>query len=658
MSRLKAPFPQPIAGRRVHYATMPKPSCRFCIALGLLPIVLSVCLAPALMGCNQGLSGIDRKASKIIAQRTEALGGDAIAPDFDHLDSVRAEADRIRHDSSNTDPYPATRNPAAADLNIPRADVQGEVDALLKRYGEAGPDVERFTLQQTLKYAVENAREYKTAKEELLLAALRLMLQRHQFGPRFFDDITSSFRGDPEGGDYEIAARLINEFRVTQRLTSGGDLSIRALVDATEQLRRRVGDPNTESQSASLILSANLPLLRGAGDVAQESLISAERTMVYATRTFERFRQQFLFNIATDYFDLVRARAQIENARRVLGSREKLYAETQAMYKSGRNPQFELSETRARVLTSQNSLADQRDRYTVQLERFRIRLGLPPDNPYLIDTVASFNLPVPALDMNESARRGLLYRLDLQTTRDRVDDSRRGVANARNDLLPDLNLSASATIPSEAGLRRSGLQLDGQNIDYSASITFGLPLDRESERINLRQATIDLERAARDLREAEDNVELSVRSAMRDIQLALFSLQIQNESIRIIERRIVGLELRRAEVTARTRIDAQDELSAALDARDAAIRDLRVAIMRYLLETGQFRVDENGQFIAPPGMEQLTPEEAETLYNMGTTGEATYENLEAPAGETKPADSPSGEETPKPEDNAPPGRPN
>ncbi len=632
--------------------------CRILVVSLLLPSCMTALLAPLLTGCDQGLSGIDRKASKIIADRTEALGGDAMAPDFDHLNSVRADANQIRHDSSNTDPHPVTRNPAAADLVIERADVQGEVDALLKRYGDAGPEVERFTLQQTLKYAVEHAREYKTAKEELLLAALRLLLQRHQFGPRFFDDVTASFDGRPEGGDYEIASRLINEFRVTQRLTGGGDLSIRALVDATEQLRRRVGDPNTESQSASVILSASIPLLRGAGDVAQESLISAEREMVYATRTFERFRQQFLFNMATDYFDLVRARAQIENARRVLGSREKLYAETQAMYESGRKPQFELSETRARVLTSQNGLADQRDRYTVQLERFRIRLGLPPDNPYLIDTAASFNLPVPALDMNESVRRGLLYRLDLQTTRDRVDDSRRGVANARNDLLPDLNLSASATIPREEDLKRSGLQLDGQNIDYSASITFGLPLDREIERIGLRQATIDLEQSVRDLRESEDNVELSVRSAMRDIQLALFSLQIQNESIRIIERRIVGLELRRADVTARTRIDAQDELSAALDARDAAIRDLRVAIMRYLLETGQFRVDADGQFIAPPGMEQLTPEEAETLYNMGTTGEATYENLEAPAGEVHPADSPSGEETPKPEADAPAGGPN
>jgi len=615
------------------------------IRLVCLPLLVSLggAALSALWGCSPGLAGIDRKASRLIAQRTEAMGGDSIAPDFEHLDSVRTEADLIRHTADNTNLAPATRNPPASDLSIPRGDAQGEVDALLARYGDASADVERFTLQETLKYTVSHAREYKTAKEELLLAALRLLIQRHQFGPRFFNEMSASFDGDAEDGDYEIATRLINEFRVTQRLQTGGEISARALVSATEQLRRRVGQGDSESQSASIILSANLPLLRGAGDVARESLISAERDMVYATRTFERFRQQFLFNIASDYFDLVRAQAQIENAKRVLASRQKLYEETQALYTAGRKPQFELSETRARVLSSENSLANQRDSYTVQLERFRIRLGLPPDNPYLLDTVASFDLPVPALDMTESVRRGLLYRLDLQTSRDRVEDARRGVANARNDLLPDLDLSASMTLITDPDLKRGGLQFDEEEIDYTAGITFGLPLDREIERIGLRQATISLERSHRDLREDEDNVELSIRSAVRDIQLALFSLQIQNESVRIIERRLVGLELRRQDVTTRTIIDAQDELAAALDARDAAIRNLRVAIMRYLLETGQFRVDVDGQFIAPPGMELLTPEEAKVLYEVGTRGEELYERAEESRPGAEPAPGEGGE---------------
>jgi hypothetical protein len=175
-------------------------------------------LAPALLmaallaGCSPGLAGIDREASKIISARTEALGGNAIAPTYEHLDPVRAQADEIRHTDQNTESFPETRNPAASELSIERADPRRTVQALLDRYKDTEPTMQRFTLEQTLKYAVEHAREYKTAKEELLLAALRLLTQRHLFGPRFFDEVTASFDGDPEDGDYEIATRLVNEF--------------------------------------------------------------------------------------------------------------------------------------------------------------------------------------------------------------------------------------------------------------------------------------------------------------------------------------------------------------------------------------------------------------------------------------------------------------
>lgn len=578
-------------------------------------VIASLTVTIFVGGCSNGLQGIDRRANELIADRNALLGGNAMNPSYEHLDEVRRAAMDVQYTENMLEVTPDTVNPAASDLVVERADVEDVVVRIMETYAGVAEDAVVFDLRRTLEYATGHSREYLSAKEELLLAALRLLTQRHLFGPRFFNDVSASFTGDAEDGDYDIAARLMNEFRVTQRLQNGGDVSIRALVDATEQLRSTVS--SGESQDASIILSANIPLLRGAGPSARESLISAERELIYATRTFERFRQQFLFSVATDYFDLVQAIAQIRNAERVLEGRRKLYDEVNALYRAGRRPQFELSETQQRVLAGENSLAAQRDRYLLQLEQLRIRLGMPPDEPIRIDPDATVDLPVPALDIPESVLRGLTLRLDLQTRRDRVTDSRRSMANARNDLLPDLDLSASMTAITDPDLQRGGLQFDEEEFDYFGSITFGLPLDRETERISLRESSIRLEQARRDLREFEDTIALNIRAAIRDIQLALFSLRAQNESISLIERRIYGLELRRDEVNTRTRIDAADELAAALDQRDAAIRNLRVAILRYLLETGQFRVDVEGQLLTPVGLEPLTPQQADELYEIG-----------------------------------------
>lgn len=548
----------------------------------------------------------------VIREHMGRLGEADASPGYSHLDGRKS--DRSSPSSEWTRYNPPTVNPPPDAITFTRADVDRDIPDTLARYTALPQDVPRYTLEETLAVAVSRSREYLTAKEELLLAALRLLNQRHLFGPRFFDEISASIDADAEDGDYETALNLVNEFSVSQRLLTGGTLAARALVSATEDLRSRVSD--SDGQTASLIFSADIPLMRGAGMVAQESLISAEREMVYATRSFERFRREFLFDIASDYFDLIQSAARIANAERVLDSRRKLLRETELRVRIGDRAGYEISEAQQRVLSSESSLANQRESYILQLERFRIRLGLPPEQPFLIDNESALNLPVPMLDMTESVRRALTFRLDLQNDRDEVDDARRGLENSRNALLPELNLAASMSIITDPDRDWGGLRFDADETDAEGSVTFGLPLDRESERIAVRESMIGLERAIRSLRQREDQIALEVRSAIRNIELAVFNLQLQNRNIESIERRIEGLELRREEVSTRTIIDAQDELAAALNDRDDALRNLRVAILRYLLDTGQFRVSPAGGLALPQGLELLTEQEMQEMYGI------------------------------------------
>lgn len=560
-------------------------------------------------GCTSGLEHVDRRTQWLVDQYVERSGADEETGKMVLRDADSLMRDPTMNRSIVTAYTPQTVNPPRDRFRFEEDRSGKTLSELLKSYTDLPEDVPRYDLQQALGIAVGSSREYITAKEELFLAALRLLNERHLFGPRFFDDVSANVDVLGEEGDPDIALRLTNEFRITQNLRSGGSLSARALVSATEQLRETIAD--STSQSASLILSADLPLLRGAGTVAEESLISGEREMVYATRTFERFRRQFLFNIATDYFDLVLAAGRIENAEQVLTSRQALVNETEALVQAGRKAEFDVNDARQRLLQSQNSLASARDAFVVSLERFRSRLGLPPDSPFRIKEEVALEIPVPEFDMEASVRRGLTYRLDLQNTRDQVDDSRRAVLNARNDLLPELNLSASMTTMTESSLTRAGLQFDFDDSDFRAGVTFGLPLDRETERIGVRRSIINLERARRRLQDDEDNVALEIRRAIRDIQLARFSLALQEESLRTIEQRKEFSELRPDQATTRSQIDIDDDYQSALESRDSAKRDLRVALLRYLVATGQFRVAPDGKILLAPSLEQM-PQTTET----------------------------------------------
>ncbi len=395
-------------------------------------------------------------------------------------------------------------------------------------------------------------------------------------------------------GTFDTALQLVNEFRVTQRLPYGGEVSARALVAATQDLNQRVAGEDV--QSAAIILRADVPLLRGAGLVAQEDLIQASRDLIYGARSFERFRREFCFEISRDFLDLVVRMQGIANSERQVQDLEEIERRELALVDAGRQPPFEAALAAQDKLFAIDRLNSQLEQFRLAVDRFKVRIGMPSEMPLIIDPT-ELDLPLPPLDMDESVRVALDYRLDLQNTRDQVDDSQRQVNNAMNDLEADLDLFASVTIPTDRDLDHAGLQFDAGDTEFTTGITYGLPLDRQNERYQLRETQIALERAIRSYEEFRDTIAVQVRTALRQIDRSTFSLQLQDQNIEIAKLRRASIEAAPDRASARDRSDAVEQYLRALDDRDAAQRDVQVAILAYLLETGQFRVDPDGQLL-------------------------------------------------------------
>lgn len=579
------------------------------------PLILSLPLS-LLGGCGSGFDRIDRRTNNLIAETTEMLGGDAVAPRTERVYSYSGTA--LRYPGRDVE-SPATINPAARNIPFSPVDaerdeqVTAEANDLLNRVNGADPGSETLSqdalvldLQATLALAMRQAREFLTAEEEYVLAALRLLVERHQWGPRFFDDVSANINASGNDGTFNSSLRVVNELRVTQRLPYGGDVSARFLAQATEDLHLRVAGQNV--QSADIILGLNIPLLRGAGQAAREGRIQSERNLIYAARSFERFRRQFLVDIAQDFLGLVVQQQAIENAENQLRRLIDLQDREQALVAAGRTRPFQADLAAQDVLFARDRLINQREGYRLALDRFKVRLGIPVDTEIGI-TLSEIGLPTPSTDLDEAVRMALSYRLDLQTRRDQLEDSRRGIDNARNQLLPTLNFSGNISIPTDRDKDRAGVDFELGDTNFSTGLTLGLPLDREIERIQLRQSQINYERSLRSYEQFRDNIVVSVRGAIRDIERALFSIQIQEENIRIARRRQESIDADPDRSTARDRSDAADALIRAEDDRDRAARDLQVAILNYLLSTGTLRVDRDGQVQPLDGMIITTSEE-------------------------------------------------
>ena len=461
------------------------------------------------------------------------------------------------------------------------------------------PNAKEFGLVQFLDYAIKNSPAYRTEKESLFLSTISLLSERHLWGPRFFDTINTNISGTPEAGDHKQVLKIVNELGVTQKLPNGGNVSASALTTFVEDLRNAT-TKDGNSQSAGLSLSADIPLLRGAGTVARESLIQSERNLIYSVRDFERYRREFFVQLADDYFSLIFQLKRIANNKAQVKSLEKLKLENIARVKAGRIANFELNRTEESLLNAKIRLSSSEESYVTQLESFKIRIGMPSNFSIKL-AQSELVIPEPLLNNKTAIFAAFAYRLDLQTDFDRLDDSRRAVRNAKNNILPELNASASVTLPTHSGRTRAGYDIQPGDGSFSVGLNFDLALDRYVEKASHRRAVINLEQEIRNYKLQKKRIANAVRSNIRQIRLAKLSLDLQNKNVKIATKRLeeVNHPKKQDDVRQREKSEALQSLLEAENSRDESIKNLRVRILNYLLVTGQLRVNSKGQWVAP-----------------------------------------------------------
>jgi len=513
---------------------------------------------------------------------------------------------------------PATTTAATTTAPAPLAgsgtqDTNPSVDELLKNLPgvdlDKMPELPQFpkpvlsgkarrslSLDDSFNYALAHNRDYMSRKEDLYISALNVALQRHLFEPRFFANTAVGISGNGEVSDYAAAFNAAQTVGVRQRLPNGGEIVAQALTSTVQKLRGDI----TRSDVGNLSIAASIPLLRGAGMVAQEDLIAAERSMVYEVRDFERFRRGFLVSVAVQYFNLCNQRAQIINRFRNVKSYIFITERSKALFEAGlqtrRTTLLDVMRAAQSEYQARSSLINAIESYELSLDQFKILLGMPVEEP--IDVSTQFlTIAPPTLSEAQAVAIANTLRLDLQTVRDQVEDARRQTKNASNGLLPDLNLTASAGTGSGGG----SIIPRYDQLNYSTGLNFEWPLDRVAERNTYRTSLINLDRAKRGVDTAEDLVAGQVRSSLRTVRQQQVVLAIQKSNIELATKRkeFSDIQFRDGKIDNRDYLDAETALLDAQNSFALALSNLEIAVLQYLRDTDQLRVDFQGRLQLP-----------------------------------------------------------
>jgi len=251
-------------------------------------------------------------------------------------------------------------------------------------------------------------------------------------------------------------------------------------------------------------------------------------------------------------------------------------------------------------LERSNQVITTRTRYETALDRFKISIGMPTVE--LIDVVEEeLDLGEPEVTEVEAIATALRYRLDLLNSVDAVDDAYRQVKVAQNNFLPQFDFSGSVSMDTDPD-RKNSLSYNTERTTWRAMLSLEIPLDRKEERNDFRAALIDLRRSERSYDEARDQVRLDVRDALRTVEQARVSMDIQEKNVVINEARIERARaLRdRGEGTILDVVDAVNDYQNAQNSYAVALANYRLAVLVFLRDTGTLRVDDSGHWQTTP----------------------------------------------------------
>lgn len=486
------------------------------------------------------------------------------------LDARRAqilgETNKVRIDANRTARAPE--------------DING-TEVILDRY-QGGQRV--LTLAQAMDVAVRQNRTYQFNREKLYLQALALTGTRHQFALKF----TSA---SLEAG--------VDRSATTSDTTVGGDASatLKKLLETGGQLSATLANDlvfffdGTKPKVPSIVLSLTQPLLRGAGaDIAAEVLTQAERDVVYEIRAFSHYQKQFAVDIVRDYYGLLRQGENIHQYYTNYQSRILFRREMETRVRAGLSAEFEREQALESEYRAKLDYIRTVETYQNQLDDYKQQLSLPLGEKVGLDRsllarLESSGLPPVLFDDQAGYRMAITNRLDVINQIDKLEDSKRKVRVARNDLKPGLAIVADMELKDQF---YSSFSPD----KYRASVglKLDLPLDKLSERNALRQSEINFERQLRTLATTLDQLRDEVRQGLRNLDRQGQNYTTQLAALENARRNLLATQLRlRAGfqgVRTSDIITAQDALLRAQLAVTTAVVDYHTSRLNLLKDVG------------------------------------------------------------------------
>lgn len=402
------------------------------------------------------------------------------------------------------------------------------------------------------------------------MALENLKINNSLFIPTLQLDATQNGSNQPSQNIYEG----VNVVKVTNKSTTvalgqnlpfGGSASVYLF-----NRRRDTNALNTQWDPtfvSALGVDVTQPLLRGVGSLATKYQIYVSSNNFRISKYQLQARiAQLVYDVESAYWELVFAHQNMEAVKMSLQRAMDWLKQNELKVKVGTAAPIEILSSKAQVASNESQLIRAEQTIQTREEALKRILNMSQDSAIILP-VDQPEVKTMDVDFNAFLQEAMQNRLDLKQAKLSVENNQLQVKFAKNQALPNLQLTASYSTAGTAGTLwdypvRNATPIEVttlkdawknaflfENTDYSVALRLQIPLWMSREKAQISQAKINRESSMLQLKNVENTIFSEVKDIVKQHQTSLklveaekIALQLEEENLKAEEKRLsVGL---------------------------------------------------------------------------------------------------------------------
>jgi outer membrane protein TolC len=378
--------------------------------------------------------------------------------------------------------------------------------------------------------------ESVNAAQEKYIPSLSL-----SYSSRKTENAAYSYLDSP--GDSSInRTQNYNFMSASQTLPTGGTLRLDFTgYRTTTNQRGRTIDPRF---GTTLSFNLSQPLLKNFGPkISRREILVAKNNFGVSEENLRNTLIGTVYSVESAYWNLVYSIENLEVRKQSLQLAKDLLEKNQRSVEVGTLAPMEVLSARAEVATREADLITAETSIKSNEDALRLLLNISEAESQNIASIAPKDKPtyVPRqIDLEEALAAAIQNRPDLEISRIGLETDKLNLSYAKNQVLPDLSLSASYSSPGIDGTRifYVGSPLDGV-VDYTmpgdisgalkqsfkftypnwnVGLTLTLPMSNFFGRANLAQSRLNMRQAMLEIENQKEQIYIEIKNGVRTVE--------------------------------------------------------------------------------------------------------------------------------------------